>query len=112
MPAAPTRTGRRGRELDAHPAASLALGVLDGGCETESGVQMARHKSGSPQDGIGGPAMAVEYPDALPHNPGGGVDFDLPRKVPDNADVMIAEDQFDAQVFREQLRKELEHYGT
>jgi hypothetical protein len=53
--------------------------------------------------------MAVEDPDPIPNDPGRTTDHDLFRKVADQADVVISQNQFDVQSVGKKVREEPEN---
>jgi hypothetical protein len=110
--AAPTGTARCRYELDPHPAATLALGVVRGRREPVARMEVARDQVARTQQGVRGPTVSVEDPHAVPENAPGRVDADLPGKVGHDPDVVIAEDEVHRDPLFEQAREEPEHDGS
>ena len=56
--------------------------------------------------------MAVEDPDLAPNDPGRRVDDDLPRKMPNDSNVVVSEDDLRVQPLPKDLREEIEHHAA
>ena len=76
---------------------SFPLGVSADGASRIPGVEVPDGQDRGLQHGVRRPAVPVEQPDALQHVAAGPMHADLFRKVPGEADVVVAEDDVDGE---------------